>query len=210
MRFVNMQILITGFAPFDGRLTNASWLAAQSLASQVPVEILEMPVVWGAPLTALQPICERDCPAIIISMGEGKVGEFTFLVVAHNERGMRLDNLAKMPFQRLIDPLGPAQRDGSIDANRLCARLSGQAWPIRVSTDAGAFLCEETLYTLEFLRQDYAHLQTVVFVHLPPHGSEFQRNHESQQCDTEQLTRFAQHLHAAVLEIHELATGEMA
>jgi len=164
-----MHILMTGFSPFDGRLDNASWLAVESLASQVPaVDMLQIPVIWGEPLARLKPICASHCPEIIISMGEGHVGEFTIEIVARNERALRPDNRANRPFQRLIDPQGPALRNGSINAEQLCQRLTKHGWPIRVSTDAGAFLCEETLYTLEGLREDYPHLSTVVFVHLPP------------------------------------------
>jgi len=206
-----MHILMTGFSPFDGRLENASWLAVESLASQSPaIDTLEIPVIWGAPLARLKPICASHCPEIIISMGEGHVGEFTVEILARNERAMRTDNRANTPLQRLIDPQGPALRNGSIDSEQLCQRLREHGWPIRVSTDAGAFLCEETLYTLEGLREDYPHLGTVVFVHLPPYGSQFQMNDEDQLCHIDILSRFARHLRDAVVHIHGLTQGALS
>ena len=126
-----MHILMTGFSPFDGRLENASWLAVESLASQSPaIDTLEIPVIWGAPLARLKPICASHCPEIIISMGEGHVGEFTVEILARNERAMRTDNRANTPLQRLIDPQGPALRNGSIDSEQLCQRLREHGWPI--------------------------------------------------------------------------------
>jgi pyroglutamyl-peptidase len=206
-----MHILMTGFSPFDGRLENASSLAVKSLASQgLAVDTLEIPVVWGEPLARLKPICASHCPNIIISMGEGHVGEFTIEIVARNERAMRPDNRANTPLQRLIDPLGPALRNASIAAEPLCQRLRAHGWPIRVSTDAGAFLCEETLYSLESLKEDYPRLSTVVFVHLPPYGSQFQMNDQDQLCNIDRLSRFARHLRDAVVEIHGLTHGALS
>ena len=71
-----MEVLITGFSPFDGRLRNASWVAAQSLQTQPYVSVLELPVVCGAPRIKLQPVCETAGPSVIIGMGEGKEGAF--------------------------------------------------------------------------------------------------------------------------------------
>jgi pyroglutamyl-peptidase len=195
-----MQVLITGFTPFDGRPVNGSWLAAQSLAAVPEVQTLEIPVVWGAPLPALKLACRQFEPQIIISLGEGHPGEFTIETLARNQRAPRPDNLGELPAEALISALGPATHHASIDAAALQARLrSNQPLPVRLSTDAGAFLCEETLYTLESLKAAQANLQTVVFVHLPPFGTTLQVDGADLLCDAELLSGFARQLLAAVL-----------
>ena len=202
-----MEVLITGFSPFDGRLRNASWVAAQSLQTQPYVSVLELPVVWGAPRIKLQPVCETACPSVIIGMGEGKEGAFAIETVAQNARASRRDNLANLPFYPLIDPQGPTQQRASVDADRLHQYLTEKHWPVRVSTTAGAFLCEETLYTLESLRAQHEPLKTVLFVHLPSYGSQLQVNQVNRRCDTQLLSAFAAHLHRAVLDIHAQTHG---
>ena len=77
------DILVTGFAPFDGRSVNASWIAAASLDG---VHKLEIPVVWGEPMKLLGQVIETIEPRCIISMGEGRDGWFDIETRARNAR----------------------------------------------------------------------------------------------------------------------------
>ena len=194
--------LVTGFSPFDGRQVNASWIAARSLAQHIPIETLEIPVVWSEPARQLQQICNAGCPEIIISMGEGREGWFDIETVARNVRRERPDNHGSFPNGEPISEDGPHFVEASIDAARLHARLAATGFPVRVSRDAGAFLCEETLYTLEMLRDDHPRLGTVVFVHLPPYGTSLTLSREPTLCNEDVLSRFSRSLYDAVMDLH--------
>lgn len=197
-----VKTLVTGFAPFDGRAVNASWIAARSLASRPDIETLELPVSWTAPRTMLTPICERRSPEVIISMGEGREGWFDIETRARNTRKERTDNDGRLPNGRPILEGGQHRIEATIDAGFLHGRLTEAGFPVRISRDAGAFLCEETLYTLEMLRRRHARLRTVVFVHLPPFGTLLRVGGEQRHCGEELLTEYSEVLLEAVHELH--------
>ena len=197
-----VKTLVTGFTPFDGRQVNGSWIAAQSLAGEPGVDALEIPVEWGQPANLLEPFCQRDCPEIIISMGEGREGWFDIETRARNARKERPDNQGQSPGGAPIHEAGEALLSASIDAFALQRRLAADAFPVRISRDAGAFLCEETLYNLERLRGRHAQLATVTFVHLPPYGSSLHFQGRTITCDENLLLPFARALLSAVHSLH--------
>lgn len=197
------RILLTGFEPFDGRAHNASWIAANALAQQhlsgVELRTALIPVCWGAPRRVLDPIIATWRPHVIIGMGEGEPGMFRLETVANNKRRERADNDGAFPEGRVIDLDGPACRIASTDCSMLCNVLAEKGIPVRVSTDAGAFLCEELLYTLEGLRTTHENLDTVLFVHVPPYGTALEFQGRRRVCDEALLLEFANLLLACVL-----------
>jgi pyroglutamyl-peptidase len=199
------RILLTGFEPFDGRERNASWIAASALAQQhlpgVELRAAQIPVCWDAPRRVLDPIVTEWQPHVIIGLGEGEPGMFRVESVANNTRRERADNDGKFPEGRVIDPRGPLRRTASADCITLCKALTALDIPVRVSTDAGAFLCEELLYTLEGLRAAQDALDTVLFVHVPPFGTALEFQGQQRVCDEALLLEFANLLLARVLTL---------
>lgn len=199
------SILVTGFTPFKGRQVNASWIAASSLPDEhrgMHVEKLELPVVWGAPAELLTRACETNAPEIILALGEGRKGWFDIETVARNRRGKRKDNTGSMPPHPLSWPGGPAQRCATTDCAEIHAQLGASRYPVRISTSAGGFLCEETLYTLETLKCRYDGLATALFVHLPPYRTPLLLGASEQCCDETLLTPFALRLLDLVIDEH--------
>ena len=212
MRFVRLivanketvlpNILITGFSPFDGRIVNASWVAARTYAA---ASHLEIPVVWGAPITRLREAIARHKPSTIISLGEGHEGYFTVETRAQNVRKHRADNLGEFPKSVIMGD-GPDCRIASIDAGFLQAELAAQDIPFRISEDAGQFLCEETLYCLETLRLEENNVEKVTFVHLPPHGTSVQYQNTESVVDENLLKDFLGRLVEAVQKLKVIGT----
>lgn len=196
------HILLTGFTPFDGREFNASWIAARALVaahrSEHVLHSLCIPVCWGKPLPALARAIAQWQPKCIIAMGEGSAGLFKIETLARNQRALRIDNDDKLPAHSLIDPQGPITRTASAPYSALHSHLSQAGYPVQLSSDAGAYLCEELLYTLEALKEQHATLQTVLFVHLPPFGSKLEFRGKMHQCDEPLLLEFSQHLLASL------------
>jgi pyroglutamyl-peptidase len=196
------HILLTGFTPFDGREFNASWIAARALIathrSENVLHGLCIPVCWGQPRLALAKALAQWQPRCVIAMGEGATGFFKIESLAHNLRASRKDNNDQFPDHPLIDPQGPDTRPASAPCSTLCSRLSQAGYPVQLSSDAGAYLCEETLYTLETFKEQHPSLKTVIFVHLPPFGSDLILRGESRQCDEALLVEFSQQLLASM------------
>lgn len=198
------HILLTGFTPFDGREFNASWIAVQALVaahrSQHVLHGLRIPVCWGAPRPAIAKALARWQPRCIIAMGEGAAGLFKIETLARNKRAPRKDNNQQLPPHSLIDPQGQDSYPASTDYSVLCARLSAAGYPAQLSNDAGAYLCEELLYSLEALKTLHASLQTVLFVHLPPFGSSLDLEGKKRSCDAALLLEFSEQLLASLDE----------
>jgi pyroglutamyl-peptidase len=195
------NLLVTGFAPFDGRTINSSWIAASAIENSYPsitLDILELPVVWGAPLPLLKARCEQSSPGVIVSLGEGKPGWFEIETVARNFRKTRKDNNSEFPPASTIKADGPDCHFPHAPCEAFRLKLAEQ-FPVKLSDDAGSFLCEETLYTLEELRLGTSDLQLTLFVHLPPYGSLLSDGETL--CDDNLLSKFAHHLIDTTLDI---------
>ena len=205
------RVLVTGFTPFSGRSENSSWVAALALRRSLPeedIQYIRIPVIWGEPKRLLTPICKDSPPAIILSMGEGREGWFDIETVAHNLRKQREDNLGNMPARAESYRNGPAERRASIRSEAILTALSSHGFPARISTDAGGFLCEETLFTVATLKEMNPKISVTLFVHLPPIGSKLICGDRHRTCDESLLGDFAIHLLTAVLAEYRLTHGE--
>lgn len=197
------HILLTGFTPFDGRACNASWIAARqlTLGHRTPhiLHSLRIPVCWGEAARAIPVAIAHWRPELVIAMGEGEKGGFRIETLARNARRPRLDNAEQLPPHDCIEPGGPDEFPGSAPFDRIEEALANAGIPVRRSTDAGGFLCEEALFTLERCRADNPSLQLVLFVHLPPFGSTLHYRGEERLCDNALLADFGARLLDGVL-----------
>ena len=183
-------ILITGFTPFDGREVNASWIAAQTYRD---AEHLEIPVVWGEPMRHLKAAIIRYQPTTVISLGEGKPGRFDIETRASNTRKHRMDNEQQYPTGKILEG-GPEVRMTTLAAKPLQQYIADMDIPIHISEDAGQFLCEETLYSLETLKTEFDFLDTVSFTHVPPFGTSVPYEGKQRRVDETLLKDFVNRL----------------
>ena len=193
-----LRVLLTGFEAFRQRSCNASWVAVSGLAEEahegIELRTLEIPVCWGAPRQALASALQDWQPDVIISLGEGEPGVFRLETRARNQRGEGLDNLGQQAPAPLIDDDGPEQLLASADCQSLLSALKEEDIPVQLSVDAGAYLCEELLYTLELLKRTRPGLHTVLFVHVPPYGTELVYRGQQTHCDEKVLLDFSRTL----------------
>jgi pyroglutamyl-peptidase len=190
-------ILLTGFEPFGAdRPPNPSWEAIKDLNGKewkgYKLVCKQMRVVWGEPLQQLPGWIARYRPVAIFSFGQGGEGKFTVESKASNARRDIRDNLDEYPAFPLIVNEGPDKLTSTLSCDKWAEALSAKGFPVRVSTRAGRYLCEETLYSLEYLKA-CRHLDaTVLFCHVPPLQSEI----DDQEVTAAYVTKFVE----AVLE----------
>jgi pyroglutamyl-peptidase len=163
-------ILLTGFEPFGGRKQNVSWEGARRLDGAEwrghRIVAKELPVEWGAPPELLSKWIEELQPVAVFSFGQG--GGYALETRARNLRGKASDNRQQMPPHRETVEGGPESFAATIDAERLVAALAERNYRVKISGDAGNYLCEECLYSLEHLRSTKQLKMDVLFCHLPP------------------------------------------
>ena len=160
-------IVVSGFEPFGGRDRNASWTLAREIAKAFPREVraMQIPVVWGAPLTTINNT--QPLPQVWIAFGEG-TPEFQIEILAHNQRGMYPDNQnAKPAIPDIVSNSAPVLKQQT-QVKDLAAALTQAGFPTHVSQSAGRYLCEEMLYSLLYAQQQHPEaLRLVLFIHVP-------------------------------------------
>ena len=163
-------MLITGFQPFGGREINSSWEAVKWI-NEPGLLVEELPVVWGVPTQRLGELVDFYRPSTVISFGQGKEREFALETKALNLRDIRLDEQGNLPRKPLNSDAGPSEVFLETDVLGLHSFLSQRNFPVRISEDAGQYLCEEAIYALSDLQKAYLELDRVFFCHVPPYGS---------------------------------------
>lgn len=166
-------ILLTGFEPFGaGRPPNPSWEGIKSLDGRSWKEYRlvskQMHCVWGAPAEQLQEWIAEYHPVAIFSFGQGRPGGFAVESQARKLRGQYPDNAGKLPPAPVITTDGPEQFKSTADCAELAKTLSAKGQVVQVSKNPGQYLCEEALYTLEYLKARDKIVASVLFCHVPP------------------------------------------
>ncbi|MGH7145015.1 MAG: pyroglutamyl-peptidase I [Planctomycetota bacterium] len=167
-------ILLTGYEPFGGADVNPSWEAVKHLDGTswhgYRLVARELPVVWGAPLPALKKLMTDLQPVAVFSFGQGLPDRFTIETVAHRERGDYPDNDGQQPKEKKIAD-GAEQYEAGARAVAVEKKLAEKGYPIMASKDAGRYLCEECLYSLEYLHATEFKSIYVQFSHMPAWGN---------------------------------------
>ena len=191
-------ILLTGFEPFgEKRPPNPSWEGVSGLHGtdwlDYRIVAHQLPVVWGEPLKHLQEQIDQHHPVAVFSFGQGAPGAFAIESRAVNLRGEINDNAGQLPTAPMITIDGPEVFHSTFDCQRVAEELARKGYPVRVSDRAGQYLCEETLYSLEYTRSKLQPDLTVSFCHVPPLGTLIQADGDKtadQVVDKDYVRRF--------------------
>lgn len=164
------HMLITAFDPFDGETVNPSWEAVRRLPDTVgdyALCKLQIPTVFSL---AAQKILEQAAtyiPDVILCVGQaGGRAAITPERIAVNIRDARIpDNAGNQPRGEFVAVDGPAAYFTTVPVEKMVENICSQQVPATVSNSAGAFVCNDTLYSL---LHHYAGTQVKVgFIHIP-------------------------------------------
>lgn len=169
-------ILLTGFEPFDGSPTNASWEAVQRLDGHQlrqgqQITAMCLPVVWRRAGAQVCAVLEHLEPGLVINVGQGRADAIVLEEHAHNANRLRRDNAGELPATTEIVPGGPARYTTALDTGRIVGALQRADIPAHCSEDAGGYLCNFVSYQcFHFLAQSGPRSAAVptLFVHVPP------------------------------------------
>ena len=164
------KILITGFDPFGGAAINPSWLAVEQLPDQVgdyALCKLQIPTVFQK---AAQVVLEKAAqlqPDVIICVGQaGGRAAVTPERIGVNIRDARIcDNEGNQPHGEFVDPTGPAAYFSTLPVEAMAQAIRGVGIEATVSNSAGAFVCNDVLYSL--LHHYAGTCVKVGFIHVP-------------------------------------------
>lgn len=171
-------VLITAFEPFDGRTENTSQTVALEIAKnsvhwlgkKVRVETCILPVTYNLAAEVAIRCYERmnPPPDFVLSLGEGGPSKVSIEMIIENMNSSTSTDSTGKPANKLkIAEAGPAQVFTTIPVFQLYKDkfTSTEIEHIRLSEDAGGFVCNNTAYILgryfERLMVPYG------FIHVP-------------------------------------------
>ena len=163
-------LLVTGFDPFGGAAVNPSWEAVKRLPERIgdlTVHKIQIPTVFGKAAETVLETAERIRPDVILCIGQaGGRGAVTPERIAVNIRDARIpDNAGNQPKGDFVVTQGPAAYFATVPVMAMADAICAVGLPGTVSNSAGAFVCNDVLYSL---LHHFAGTKTKVgFVHVP-------------------------------------------
>lgn len=163
------RVLITGFEPFGGNKTNASWEAVRRLPAwdgDIEICLRLLPVEYFSAGKRLLAAAEELRPDAIICTGvAGNRDAITPERIAVNLRAAAIpDNAGKTAAGDPIDPDGPDGIFTRLAAENMVCDLRAAGLPAAVSFTAGTFVCNDVFYMLMLHGPDVPR----GFIHVPP------------------------------------------
>lgn len=170
-----IDVLLTGFTPFDGAGVNESWEAVRRAAPVlrergIDVEALELPVQFDRAGDLLVAAVREHRPRLVVAAGlaAGRAG-ITPERVAINVRDARIpDDAGAAPVDEPVVADGPVGYFSTLPIKAMVAALPDGV-PGAVSQTAGTYVCNDVFYRLQHLLATDAALGGTRggFVHVP-------------------------------------------
>ena len=164
------KLLITGFDPFGGEKINPAWEAVKLLPDRIGNYVLcklEIPTVFGVAAQRVLAEARETEPDVILCIGQaGGRAAVTPERIGVNIRDARIpDNAGNQPRGAFCVPEGPAAYFATVPVIAMEEAVREAGLPATVSNSAGAFVCNDVLYTLlhHFAGTDVK----VGFIHVP-------------------------------------------
>ncbi len=164
------RLLITGFEPFGGEEINPSWEAVRSLPDSIgeySLDKLCIPVVFGEAAERVIERAEAISADAVLSVGQaGGRASVTPELVAINLRHAKMpDNAGNQPTDETIKSGGTAAYFSTLPARIIADGIRSVGIPAELSYSAGAYVCNDLLYTL--LAHFDGTATRVGFIHVP-------------------------------------------
>lgn len=164
------RLLITGFDAFGGSDLNPSWLAVKTLPDRIGDYLLRkemIPTCFGESAQRVLEAAADFQPDVILCVGlAGGRDAVTPERIAVNIRDARIpDNAGNQPKGDFSVADGPAAYFATVPVEEMAQAIRDTGIPGCVSNSAGAFVCNDTLYTL--LHRYTGTPVRVGFIHIP-------------------------------------------
>ncbi len=174
-----MRLLVTGFGPYPGVAHNPTALLARRIAAHPRLRRFSVEASAHVFEVSYATVA-RDLPRLLADLRPDAV---LHLGLAPRERMIRIelrgenrrrmlhpDRSGAAPVRRRLEEAGPDLRSSRAPAEPLLRLFERARLPVRLSRDAGAYLCNATLYASLGATGTLRPPPPTVFIHLPrPH-----------------------------------------
>ena len=164
------RLLITGFEPFGGESVNPSWEAVSRLPDRVgdwQLTRLRGPTVFGLAGEKALEAAETLRPDAVLCVGQagGRAGVTPEAVAVNLREAAIPDNAGSRPVNEPVMAGGPAAYFATVPVREMVRAIREADIPASLSLSAGAFVCNDLLYTL--LEHFDGSDTRVGFIHVP-------------------------------------------
>lgn len=148
------RLLLTGYGPFPGAPVNPTGRIVRAIVSSRSGDRLGLDVVphvfattWAA-LNGIEALIDQVAPDVCLHLGlAGRAREIRVETSAKNFAAPYFaDAEGRSPAVGAIDGEGPPRRPATLPIDTIRDRIVALGLPTRLSTDAGRYLCNATLY----------------------------------------------------------------
>jgi pyroglutamyl-peptidase len=170
------KLLVTGFGPFPGAPRNPTEALIAALAEE-PAEAfgasalkaLVLPTDYRRSWAILRRYYASYAPDVVVHFGlSERIGAIHVERVARNRAGAeKLDIAGYAPRLERARRSGPHTLQATLSVESVHAALTEAGIPAALSDDAGAYVCNATLYRSLHVAPPTRH---VGFIHVPPEG----------------------------------------
>jgi pyroglutamyl-peptidase len=149
-----VNVLLTGFEPFDKEALNPSWEAVRALegwrCEGAAVHARRISCVFGAALAELDCAIDELQPQLVLGIGQaGGRSEITPERIAINvDDGRICDNAGCQPIDVPVVAGAPAAYFSSLPIKAIVRDLRAAGIPAAVSNTAGTFVCNHLFFGL--------------------------------------------------------------
>ncbi len=168
------RVLVTGFEPFDGIETNASWEAVRLLDGQTVagyrVAARRLSCSFDRCVRELIDAIEETEPAAVLATGVNLTGTAIQVErIAINLDDARIaDNDGTVPIDRTIAEIGPAAYFSELPVKAIVAAVADAQIRVVLSNSAGTYVCNHAFYGLMHYVATRQPRLPAGFIHVPP------------------------------------------
>ena len=166
------KILVTGFEPFGGELTNPSWEVASALPPTIAghaVVCERIPVSFGRGPAAVLAAIQREDPSIVLCLGQaGGRAKVTPEFVGINYADARIpDNDGGQPRGARLLEDAPDAYFSTLPVHAMVQAMVDAGVPVAVSYTAGTYVCNAVLFSALHALAKSQSTARAGFVHVP-------------------------------------------
>ncbi len=167
-----MKILVTGFEPFGGEMTNPSYEAVKLLPDEIKGATIikkEIPVVFGKCGDILESAIIEHSPDAVLCIGQA--GGISAIAVERvginlNEASIA-DNEGAQPIDKRIKEDGENAYFSTVPTKAMVSNIKDNDIAARVSYSAGTYVCNDILYQLLYMCNKKYPTIKGGFIHVP-------------------------------------------
>jgi len=171
------RVLVTGFSAFPGVADNPTEFVVRAIADAhwsppgaAALRAVVLPTEYDAGGRLLDATLAAFVPTVVLGFGvHAGAAEFRIECVARNRiEAARPDNAGLCPPPRCIEDGAPASVAPTLDPVRLYDAVRAAGAPVRLSHDAGGYLCNFAFWRAAAWARAADHAPRIGFVHVPP------------------------------------------